>query len=1441
MKKLLFTFSFCFFLLNSFSQIANQPSPLELCDVNNPGDEQEQFTLEDANAEILNGQTGISLTYYETQSDADNATNPIESPYINTSNPQTLFVRAEDDITGNYDATALTIRVLPLPTPSIQIPNLELCDENNDGFSLFDLTSNELLILNGEIDVILSYYDTIEGASNNFNPIPNPSNYLNIVPFQQSIYGRVEIASTGCYVIISFDLIVNPLPILIQPTPLVLCDDGIPDGLTTFDLSIKNSEIIGGNSNYSVSYYVSQSDGDAGTNALPTFYANTTNPQTVFVRVEDVNTGCYNTTTLNLVVEQSPVANTPQPLSYCDLDNDGFGTFNLTDVDDEITGGNPELAVSYHETFANANNNINPIDTALDYNNIIENIQTLYVRVENATVPLDCVTLVELQLVVESTPQIAQPSALVVCEDDSIDGFTTFDLTTKANEILNGLNPSQYIVSYYESEVDAQASNNAIANPTNYANTAQSMQILWVRVEDINTVEACYGLTSMELIVTGQNCGPDSGILMQNGIFTACGGTFFDSGGEFGNYAENEDYTITICPENEGDALGLNFTSFTTQLVPDILSIYDGDSTNADLIGSFSGLTSPGLVVASADNTSGCLTITFVSNATGNTVGWEADIICYQPCEEFTSSINVTSHNVSSSGVYIVGIGEIISLEANTINSEATFIYNWDFGDGNMADGANATYQFMDEGTFNVALNTTIEGANDCIETETITVVVLDENVVVYPTDFTVEELISDVFLGGQCSQIFNVTYSTGVTFNANEPNGISYFASTGDTFPFSEGLILTTGNAANAGGPNNATILSEGSGSWPGDTDLDNVIPGLQSNNATFIEFDFIPLINEISFDFLMASEEYDAGNFECQFSDAFAFLLTDAQGNTTNLAVIPNTDTPILVTNVHPDNGSCGAINEEYFGGYVSEGSPPIAFDGMTTELRAQSQVNIGESYHIKLVIADDRDNLFDSGVFLRAGSLDIGELCNDIGLINAKAFKDDNSNGILDPNELDFTQGFFTYEKNNDGVINNVNTNIGNFSIVSDNESDIYEITFNIYDEYNNCFMPITSTVIDISVLNGNVTTINFPIENDQACEDLAVYLLNPFEAPRPGFDYTNQLIIENLSNSVISSGSIEVNFDDSISFNEIVDLNPDYSFALTASGFTLDFINLEIGATEIIDISLNCDVTAILDEIVTNTATYITDENDLFSTNNTSELAEVVIGSYDPNDIYESHGPEIIHENFITTDEYLYYTIRFQNVGTAEAIFVRIEDELDAQLDENTFQMLRSSHYYTVTRTESSLEWFFDDINLPAEQDDAEGSNGYVHFKIKPKSDYSVGDVIPNSSAIYFDFNSPVITNTFITTFVEPLSVKDFNSNIFSVYPNPAKDKVTISLKENSVDDFDITLIDIQGKVINIAPERENGSFVFDVSFLESGLYFIQLRNDNGDHIEKLIKE
>lgn len=180
---------------------------------------------------------------------------------------------------------------------------------------------------------------------------------------------------------------------------------------------------------------------------------------------------------------------------------------------------------------------------------------------------------------------------------------------------------------------------------------------------------------------------------------------------------------------------------------------------------------------------------------------------------------------------------------------------------------------------------------------------------------FTVDQLVTNVLVNNPCVTISNITSGTGTT---TATNGIGYFTNVSPMFPISSGIILSTGNAANAGGPNSTTLNDGGAA---GDADLESFIQqgtgaALQSFNATKLEFDFTSQNEFMSFNFVFASEEY--GAFQCVYADAFAFLLTDlTTGITTNLAMVPGTTTPISVVTIRNTlyNSSCTSVNEGFF----------------------------------------------------------------------------------------------------------------------------------------------------------------------------------------------------------------------------------------------------------------------------------------------------------------------------------------------------------------------------------------------------------------------------------------------------------------------------------------------------------------------------------------------
>ena len=247
---------------------------------------------------------------------------------------------------------------------------------------------------------------------------------------------------------------------------------------------------------------------------------------------------------------------------------------------------------------------------------------------------------------------------------------------------------------------------------------------------------------------------------------------------------------------------------------------------------------------------------------------------------------------------------------------------------------------------------------------------------------YTVPQLVRDVLINKPCVPVNNITWRTGTNFGST--NGIGYFTNTNPAFPLSRGVILSTGNVTNAPGPN-STQLDDGNLAWAGDADLESTLLAagisMVSKNATVLEFEFVPFSPNFNFQFLFASEEY--GNFQCQFSDAFAFLLTNtATGVTTNLAVVPGTNAPISVVTIRDFlyNSNCASANSGFFGtfnGGSNSSSAATNFNGQTVVMNAASNSLVpNTTYKIKLVIADRGDNKADSAIFLGADSFNIGQ---------------------------------------------------------------------------------------------------------------------------------------------------------------------------------------------------------------------------------------------------------------------------------------------------------------------------------------------------------------------------------------------------------------------------------------------------------------------------------
>lgn len=238
---------------------------------------------------------------------------------------------------------------------------------------------------------------------------------------------------------------------------------------------------------------------------------------------------------------------------------------------------------------------------------------------------------------------------------------------------------------------------------------------------------------------------------------------------------------------------------------------------------------------------------------------------------------------------------------------------------------------------------------------------------------YTAQQLVENVLINSPCANVSNFAVN-GDPFSSGQQS-YGYFNAAGTTFPFANGIVLSTSRAVRTQGPND-NLIDEGSTGWLGDADLELALGIGNTFNATILEFDFVPLTSKISFDYIFSSEEYQ-GTAPCTYSDGFAFLLKEVGSSVPyqNLALIPNTNIPVLVTTVHPDIPSgCGPENEQYFDSFNGV-NHPTNFNGQTVPLTAKATVVPGRTYHIKLVIADEANIRYDSAIFLGGGTFNVG----------------------------------------------------------------------------------------------------------------------------------------------------------------------------------------------------------------------------------------------------------------------------------------------------------------------------------------------------------------------------------------------------------------------------------------------------------------------------------
>lgn len=251
---------------------------------------------------------------------------------------------------------------------------------------------------------------------------------------------------------------------------------------------------------------------------------------------------------------------------------------------------------------------------------------------------------------------------------------------------------------------------------------------------------------------------------------------------------------------------------------------------------------------------------------------------------------------------------------------------------------------------------------------------------------FSTQVLVEEVFVGGNCYEVDNIS-------SAGNSESRGTFSNGGSSISIEDGIIISTGKISNASGPNNASGESTKFTLLPGDDpDLAAITSG-DLYDISIIEFDFTPSADYAQFEYVFASEEY-CEYVGSQFNDVFGFFISGPgingpfTNNAENIAVLPGGSTAVAINNVNH------VLNTNYYKGNIPKWSPQLSdvdcenhpisgppsildceFDGYTTVLTAGISVIPCQTYHIKLVIADVADAIYDSAVFLKGNSFNSG----------------------------------------------------------------------------------------------------------------------------------------------------------------------------------------------------------------------------------------------------------------------------------------------------------------------------------------------------------------------------------------------------------------------------------------------------------------------------------
>ncbi|WP_178989221.1 T9SS type B sorting domain-containing protein [Winogradskyella schleiferi] len=314
----------------------------------------------------------------------------------------------------------------------------------------------------------------------------------------------IEPNNGDCPIVGSAVVGIFEIPVTHPLTKVEACDDVNNDGTSSFDFTDKNSEALltQDAAAYNVRYFENAEDADLGTNEITFPYTNTSNPQLIYVRVENSqNPNCFDVNSFELQVYNTPTVEWNNPFQICDREDDimdGISTVDLSELITHITGEQQNAEVSFHGSLEDAQNDLDPLP--LNYTNTTAFNENIFIRIENTNYPT-CYSTANFELIVNAAP-VANDISIIQCDEDGIpEGFTRFNINNHLEAITDDVENNS--VEFYLSLSNAEIQENAIDG--NAFDNFFNPQIVYARVTNSTTDCINFSEISLEVSTTASN------------------------------------------------------------------------------------------------------------------------------------------------------------------------------------------------------------------------------------------------------------------------------------------------------------------------------------------------------------------------------------------------------------------------------------------------------------------------------------------------------------------------------------------------------------------------------------------------------------------------------------------------------------------------------------------------------------------------------------------------------------------------------------------------------------------------------------------------------------------------------------------------------------------------------------------------------------------------